>query len=67
MEICCPKIVRFRLFWGFFVSTYPPQTLTNSQSINSVNSLNRLDYGLGKSTMMVKDTVDVTITVPVKK
>jgi hypothetical protein len=39
MEICCPKIVRFRLFWGFFVSTYPPQTLTNSQSINSVNSL----------------------------
>ena len=29
--------------------------------------LNRLDYGLGKSTMMVKDTVDVVITVPVRK
>ena len=29
--------------------------------------LNRLDYGVGKATMMVKDTVDVTITVPVKK
>ena len=29
--------------------------------------LNRLDYNVGKSTMMVKDTVDVMIMVPVKK
>jgi len=29
--------------------------------------LNRLDYGIYKSTMLVKDTVEVTITVPVKK
>ena len=29
--------------------------------------LNRLDYNVGKSTMMVKDDVEVTITVPVKK
>jgi polyisoprenoid-binding protein YceI len=29
--------------------------------------LNRLDYGVGKSTVMVKDTVDVMIAVPVKK
>jgi polyisoprenoid-binding protein YceI len=28
--------------------------------------LNRLDYGVGKSTIMVKDTVEVTIVVPVK-
>jgi polyisoprenoid-binding protein YceI len=29
--------------------------------------LDRLDFNVGKSTMMVKDSVEVTITVPVKK
>ena len=29
--------------------------------------INRLNYNVGKSTMMVKDDVEVTITVPVKK
>ena len=29
--------------------------------------LDRLDYGVGKSSIMVKDSVEVTITVPVKR